>query len=145
MRFLTFYGDCVKIWEDFASNFGDKITGCCITTTHRLILAFSSGIFLPKTTLLCPQRLFSVSLIEGKTDRPTFWHNWESRQEPHRTRLHLQNGSRAGNGEYAQKGTTSRVKVASRPKVSFWPDGNISPDNYVCKRYEDILSAMFCQ
>jgi hypothetical protein len=25
---VTFYGNCVKMCEDFASNFGDNITGC---------------------------------------------------------------------------------------------------------------------
>jgi hypothetical protein len=36
------------MYEDFALNFGDKRTGCCITTTHRLTLSFSPGNFLPK-------------------------------------------------------------------------------------------------
>jgi hypothetical protein len=40
--------------EDFAPNFGDKRTGCCITTTHR----FSAGNILLKTTwLLSPPYL----------------------------------------------------------------------------------------
>jgi hypothetical protein len=30
--------DFVKMCEDFTPNFGDKKTGCCITTTHRLTL-----------------------------------------------------------------------------------------------------------
>jgi hypothetical protein len=29
-----------RLREDFAPNFGDKGIGCCITTTHRLRLAF---------------------------------------------------------------------------------------------------------
>jgi hypothetical protein len=33
----------------FAQNFGDKRTGCCITTTHRLTLPFSPENLLPKT------------------------------------------------------------------------------------------------
>jgi hypothetical protein len=32
---VTLKGDCVKMGEDFAANFGDKRTGCCITTTRR--------------------------------------------------------------------------------------------------------------
>jgi hypothetical protein len=40
---VTFYGDCVKICEGFAPNFGDKRTGRCITTTHHLTLPFSPG------------------------------------------------------------------------------------------------------
>jgi hypothetical protein len=35
---VTFYGDCVKMCEDFAPNFGDKITGCYIMTKHHLTL-----------------------------------------------------------------------------------------------------------
>jgi hypothetical protein len=42
---VTFYGDCVKMCESFASNFGDKTTGCCVTTTRRLTLPFSLGSF----------------------------------------------------------------------------------------------------
>jgi hypothetical protein len=42
---VTFYGDYVKMCEDFAPNFGDKIAGCCITITHRLIPHFSPGNF----------------------------------------------------------------------------------------------------
>jgi hypothetical protein len=45
---VTFYCDCLKMCEDFAPNFSDKRTGCCITTTHRLTLPFSSGNFYQK-------------------------------------------------------------------------------------------------
>jgi hypothetical protein len=38
---MTFYGDCVKMCENFARNFGDKRIGCSITITHRLTLTFS--------------------------------------------------------------------------------------------------------
>jgi hypothetical protein len=37
---VAFYGDCVKMCEDFAQNFGDERTGCCITITHRITLSF---------------------------------------------------------------------------------------------------------
>jgi hypothetical protein len=43
--YVTFYGDCVKMCQDFATNFGDKGTGCCFTKTHRLTLRFSLGNF----------------------------------------------------------------------------------------------------
>jgi hypothetical protein len=36
------------------------------------------------------------------------------------SRMHLENGSSAGNGAYSRNGTTSKVTVASRPKVSFY-------------------------
>jgi hypothetical protein len=31
---VTVYGYCVKMCEDFTPNIDDKITDCCITTTH---------------------------------------------------------------------------------------------------------------
>jgi hypothetical protein len=70
----TFYGDCKKMCEDFSPNFGDKRTGCCIMTTYRITLPFSPVSFLPKTTwLLSPYTLlFSVPLIEDKTEKPPF-------------------------------------------------------------------------
>jgi hypothetical protein len=59
----------VKMDEDFARNFGDKRTGCCITTTHRLTLPFSPGNLIPKSTRPSSptQRTFIVSHIEYKT------------------------------------------------------------------------------
>jgi hypothetical protein len=38
--------------KDFALNFDDKRTGCCVMTTHCLTLPFLPGNFLPKTTWL---------------------------------------------------------------------------------------------
>jgi hypothetical protein len=38
---VMFYGDFMKVYEDFAPNFGDKRTGFWITTAHRLTLPFS--------------------------------------------------------------------------------------------------------
>jgi hypothetical protein len=35
---VKFYGNCEKMCEDFAPNFRDKRTVCCITTTNRLAL-----------------------------------------------------------------------------------------------------------
>jgi hypothetical protein len=93
---VTFYGDWVKMWEDFASNFGHKWTGCCITTMQRPTLSFHQGIFLLKTkrTVTPRPRYFSVSPTEDKTERPPFWHNWGDwgriaggAEHPHRTQL----------------------------------------------------------
>jgi hypothetical protein len=47
---VMFYSNCVKIFEDFALNFGDKRTGCCISTMHHLTLIFSPGNYWLKTT-----------------------------------------------------------------------------------------------
>jgi hypothetical protein len=37
--------------EDFAPNFGDKRTVCCITTTYRLKFILSPGIFFTKNNM----------------------------------------------------------------------------------------------
>jgi hypothetical protein len=44
--YRDFYSNYVKICKDS----GDKRTGCCITTTHRLTFPFSPANFLPKAT-----------------------------------------------------------------------------------------------
>jgi hypothetical protein len=40
-----FYGDCVKMSEEFSQKFIDKETDRCIKTTYRLTLSFSPGNF----------------------------------------------------------------------------------------------------
>jgi hypothetical protein len=58
---LTSYGDYVRMCEDIALNFGNKDTGYCIMTTHRLTLSFSPGNFLTKnnkTVVLHPPYLY---------------------------------------------------------------------------------------
>jgi hypothetical protein len=139
---VPFYDDCVKIFEDFAPNFEDKGTGCCINTTLHFTLPFSPANFWLKTTWL------------SSPTHPTFlcfpdWkYNWKAailaqlrgyRQNRRRcwtpslikiSRMHLQNFRSAGNGAYERKGTTSRVMVASRPKVSFLRDNTTSHGNY---------------
>jgi hypothetical protein len=42
---VSFYGECVKIYEDFAQNFGHERTGSCISTTRRFTLPFYQGHF----------------------------------------------------------------------------------------------------
>jgi hypothetical protein len=61
--------------EDFAANFGDKRTGCCITTTHRLTHSSLLGeMFYQKQqdSRPLPTLLFFVSAIEVKTERQPF-------------------------------------------------------------------------
>jgi hypothetical protein len=75
---VTFYGEWVKMCEDFAPNFGDKRTSCCMTT-HRLTLPFSL-----KKQHDCrppPTLLFSVSSTEVKTERLPFCHNQDDQGE----------------------------------------------------------------
>jgi hypothetical protein len=46
---VMFYSDFMKMCKDFSLKFGDKRTGCCITTTHLSHISFSPGNFLTKT------------------------------------------------------------------------------------------------
>jgi hypothetical protein len=135
---VMFYGDCAKMCEYFAPNFGDKRTGCCcITTTRCLTLPFSPGNFWPKTTWLISHPSNFFSLTEDKTERPPFWHSWDDRgritgdaEHPHRTRKAETLGMLR-----TRKVNTSSVIVASMLKVIFWPDAGISPGNYGSFRY----------
>jgi hypothetical protein len=63
---VTFYGDCVNMGEYFTTNFSDKRTGCCFTTTLRLTFLFHEGIFYQKRHDVTPTLLFFVSPIEDK-------------------------------------------------------------------------------
>jgi hypothetical protein len=93
---VTFYSNCMQMCEDFSLNFGDKGTGCCIMTTHRLTLPFSPENFRPKEQdcRSPPTLLFSLSPIEDKAEGPPFWHNWGdvsritcNAEHPYRTRF----------------------------------------------------------
>jgi hypothetical protein len=60
---VTFYVDCMEMCEDFTPKFGDKVTGCCITT-HHLTLPFSQRNFDQNEHDCCPHPpYFSVSLM----------------------------------------------------------------------------------
>jgi hypothetical protein len=48
---MTFYGECMKICEDFAPKFGDKGTGYCITAKRRFTLPFSPQNFLTRNNV----------------------------------------------------------------------------------------------
>jgi hypothetical protein len=61
----------------FASNFGDKRTGCSITTTHRHSLPFFAKEFLTKNNMTVVPFLFSRLKIKLK--RPPFEYNWGDR------------------------------------------------------------------
>jgi hypothetical protein len=71
---LTFYGDCMNMWEDFTPKCGDRRTGCCMKTVHHLTLLFFTRDFLPKHHDCHPPAtlLFTVSPIEDKSERPPF-------------------------------------------------------------------------
>jgi hypothetical protein len=56
---VTFYGDCAKIFEDFALNFGGKRTDCCIMTMQSHISSYTTE-FVTKsnmTVILKPSQL----------------------------------------------------------------------------------------
>jgi hypothetical protein len=62
-----FFGDCMKMREDFALNFGYKRTGGCILT-HHLTLPFSPIIFLTRNdvTVLSIHPTFMVPRLKIK-------------------------------------------------------------------------------
>jgi hypothetical protein len=62
------YVDCMKMYQDFTSKFGENRTGCCITTMYHFHL--HQGIFYQtqQDFLSPPNLLPSVSPIEDKTE-----------------------------------------------------------------------------
>jgi hypothetical protein len=144
--------------EDFAPNFNDKRTGCCITTTYRLALPFPPGNFDPKEAWLSspthPNFLFppfktkrrgrhfdTDEVIEAESQAVL---NAPTERDP---QYAFKNGRRAGNGACTRNGTTSRVMVASRPKVSFRPEDSTSPGNYEYQWNTDLgkLGVLYCE
>jgi hypothetical protein len=113
---MTFYGDCIKMCEDFSLNFGNEITVCCIKTKHILTLPLSSGAFQANRTRVSPPshfiplRLFAVSPIDDAailTQRQCPRQNrrrcWTYSQNM-TSRMHLNHGRSTGKGAYEQKG-----------------------------------------
>jgi hypothetical protein len=45
---VMFYVECLKMCKGFSPDFGDKRTGCYITTMHRLTLPFLPANFSQK-------------------------------------------------------------------------------------------------
>jgi hypothetical protein len=64
---VMFYGDCLKMCEDFLPNFGDKITGCCIATTCRLALPFSLFSVPPLKMKLEGRHFGTIEVIEAES------------------------------------------------------------------------------
>jgi hypothetical protein len=60
----AFYCDCVKMCEDFAPNFGDKRTGCCIMTTSHLTSPLHQRIFNQKQHDCHPPPILLSSVSE---------------------------------------------------------------------------------
>jgi hypothetical protein len=60
--YCDFYGVCVKVCEDFAPNFGNKRSGCCITITYRLTLPSSFLFFTKDISIVAHPPYFSLFL-----------------------------------------------------------------------------------
>jgi hypothetical protein len=144
---VTFYGDCVKMCEEFAPNLAVKSIAsrqCTVWLSH-----FHQGIFDQKQHDCRPSPTLrsSVSPIGNKTERPPLLIQLKwSRQNRKRCWTPSQNTSsrmQLNDGRSLRKITTSRELLASRPKVSFWQVGSTSPWNYgwlfVWQDYEEIL------
>jgi hypothetical protein len=93
-------------------NFGDKRTGCCITTTHHLTLPFLRENFWLKTTWLSfpvhPAFLYFQNWRknwEAAILTPLSWLRQNGRQywafsQNTTCRMHVNSGRSAGNGDY---------------------------------------------
>jgi hypothetical protein len=72
---VMFHSYCVQMCKDL--NFGDKRTGCCITTTHRITPPFHQ-----KYLTVVPHTFFSPDLapcdfsLFPQLKIPPFWHKW---------------------------------------------------------------------
>jgi hypothetical protein len=68
-----FYGNCVKMCVNFAPNFGEKETVCCILTMHRLTFPFPLGNFSKNIMIIVPSHPLTLfPPIGDKTERPPF-------------------------------------------------------------------------
>jgi hypothetical protein len=105
---LTFYGDFVKMCEDFAPNFGDKRTGCCITTTHILTL-FSPGNFYRKQNDCRPHRP-NFSLFPRLNIKLRGRH-FDTPSENTTSRMNLQNGASCGSDVDSDTGQYSKFRA----------------------------------
>jgi hypothetical protein len=54
---VTFYDSCLKIYEDFIPNFGDKMSGCCNGTTLGVISSFIKEFLTKNCMAVVPHTL----------------------------------------------------------------------------------------
>jgi hypothetical protein len=120
----------MKMCKDFAPNFGDKRTGCCITTMHHLTLTFHQEMFYQKRMTVVPHpphsSLFPRLKIKLKASHFDTTEVIEAASQAvvnTRMKNDFQNAFKnyrsAGNGADARKGTASRAIVTSRLNDSF--------------------------
>jgi hypothetical protein len=98
---VTFHDDCLKMCQNFSTNFSDKRPGCCITRTHRLdLLPPPRGIFTKSNMTVFPRTPYYLDFVHGQFSLfprlkiLPFWHNWSGRgritggaQHPYRTKF----------------------------------------------------------
>jgi hypothetical protein len=107
LTIVTFYGECMKMCEDSAPNFGDKRTVCCVTT-HRLVPPFSSGNFRPRITWLSsPSHPQHSPDLASEASLPIHFDTTEVIK-----------------AEAQAVPNIFTMPVVSGHKVSFWPDGS---------------------
>jgi hypothetical protein len=107
--YCDFYGERVKICEDFAGNFS-------VASTHRLTLPFYQSNLTKNNMTSFPPYVFLFPRLKIKLKGRHFDATVVIEAD---SRMNLKNCRSAENGSCAWKGPTSRVIVASRPKVSF--------------------------
>jgi hypothetical protein len=110
---VTFYCDCVKMCEDFAANFGDKRTCCCIASTHHQTLPFSPGNFGPGTTR------------PPSPTHPTFLCFPQFKIKPKGRHFDTVDVMEA-----ESQAVLNSLTEHDFHTVSFVPDGSTSPENY---------------
>jgi hypothetical protein len=66
---VTFYGDCVKMYQDFALNFGDKRTG------YSGPICVSDHSFGPKSCGLSKYKMFTFEGEGPDSSHHTMWRN----------------------------------------------------------------------
>jgi hypothetical protein len=117
---VRFYGDFVKMCEDFSPNFGDERTGCCIMITHRHALLLSLGIFFTKNNMAVVHHPPYFSLFSQLKITPS---------QNRTSRMYLKKNCRsAGYGACELMVTYSKVMLVSRRKVGFDQMGAPPPE-----------------
>jgi hypothetical protein len=147
---MMFYGDCMKMCEEFASIFGSKRNWLSCHNNAPSHASIFNGEFLkekktlsfpthpthltwPTATFLFPR--LKIPLIHLRWSRQDHSQCWTPSQNTI-SMTHLKTADVLGTvHKRGRKGTTLRVIVASKHKASFWPDGSTSPGNYGSQWY----------
>jgi hypothetical protein len=123
---VTFYGDYLEVCEDFAPNFGDRTTGCCIMTTQSHASFFPREFFTKNNMTVVPHPPYSFLFprlklqFKGRHFDTNEVIEAESQAMLNTLAEHdLRDAFKKIIKFWERKGTTSRAMVATRPIVNF--------------------------